>query len=94
MEYHQDRFDDFSLMIFKDEILVAVLPANKVANEVYSHQGLSYGSLVLQASIKLKDVIGVFEAVLEFLESQEITKLHIKLLPDIYHKYPSDELWL
>ncbi|MGA9639546.1 MAG: FemAB family protein, partial [Flavobacterium sp.] len=30
MEYHQDRFEDYSLMVFDNEKLVAVLPANRV----------------------------------------------------------------
>ena len=39
MEYHKDRFEDYSLMIFDNEKLVAVLPANKVGDVVFSHQG-------------------------------------------------------
>ena len=41
MEYHKDRFEDFSLMIFEGEKLVAVLPANRVGDIVFSHQGLT-----------------------------------------------------
>ena len=29
MDYHQDRFEDFSLMVYKNETLYALLPANK-----------------------------------------------------------------
>ena len=29
MDYHNDRFEDFSLMVYKDEKLYAVFPANK-----------------------------------------------------------------
>ena len=46
VEYHQDRFEDFSLLVFEDEKLKAVLPANIKENLVYSHQGLTYGGLV------------------------------------------------
>ena len=92
IEYHKDRFDDCSLMVFKNDSLVALLPANKINNDVHSHQGLTYGGLVLQANIKLNDVIGVLEAILQFLEAQQVTQLYIKQLPDIYHKYPSQEL--
>src|SRR5215216_754207 len=42
MEYHQDRFEDFSVLVFEGEKLKAVLPANKAENSVYSHQGLTY----------------------------------------------------
>ena len=34
MEYHQDRFDDYSLMIYDDEQLQAIFPANFSKNTV------------------------------------------------------------
>ena len=53
MDYHSDRFQDFSMMIFNEkENLVALLPANRVDDIVYSHQGLTYGVLVLTRKIK------------------------------------------
>ena len=51
MEYHKDRFQDYSLMVFDENKLVAVLPANRVEVEVFSHQGLTYGGLVLDQKI-------------------------------------------
>src|SRR4051794_12547716 len=68
MDYHKDRFEDYSLLVFKKEKLVAVLPANKVDREIYSHQGLSYGGVILNKDIKLKHVIGVFENLLKYLK--------------------------
>lgn len=92
MEYHNDRFEDFSLLIFKAEKLVSVLPANRVENTVYSHQGLTYGGLVYDKKAKFKEISEIFSAVLFFLSSEGIKNLQIKLLPKIYHKLPSDEL--
>jgi hypothetical protein len=43
MEYHEERFHDYSLLIFEEDKLIAVLPANRVSDTVYSHQGLTYG---------------------------------------------------
>ena len=44
MDYHSDRFSDFSLM-FHDEKhrLVAVLPANAEGDVLQSHLGLTFG---------------------------------------------------
>ena len=48
MEYHSDRFQDFSLLIFdENQNLKAILPANRVNDIVFSHHGLTYGGLVL-----------------------------------------------
>lgn len=92
MEYHQDRFEDFSLMVYKKEKLVALLPANRVGDEVYSHQGLTYGGLVLPKNIRFENVLQSFEMLLKFLHEQNITSLHIKEIPSIYHHLPSEEI--
>ncbi|OUL63524.1 GNAT family N-acetyltransferase [Flavobacterium sp. AJR] len=92
MEYHKDRFEDFSLLVFENEKLVSVLPANKVGNVVYSHQGLTYGGLVLMPVSKLYDTIFVFKAILEYLNKNDIGKLFFKDIPSIYCDYSSDEI--
>ena len=92
MDYHKDRFDDFSLMVFKDDMLYAVLPANLKGDIVYSHQGLTYGSFVLQVKAKLLDAFQAFKAMLQFLASEGITKLDIRVIPTFYNTIPSDEL--
>lgn len=91
MEYHSDRFMDHSLMIYKNEKLVAVLPANIKDNILYSHQGLTYGGLVFSKAIKFNQVLFIFKAVLEYLESHEVSELFLKTLPSFYSEYPNDE---
>lgn len=92
MEYHSDRFVDYSLMVFEGEKLVAVLPANQSGNEVFSHQGLTYGGLVYGEKMKQATVIQIFQGILNFLNARNISKLHIKMMPPMYCDKPSDEL--
>jgi hypothetical protein len=92
MEYHQHRFDDYSLMVYKNEKLVALLPANKVRDTVFSHQGLSYGGLLLSQKVKFETVLELYYEVLKFLNKNSITTFKLKLLPKIYTKLPSDEI--
>lgn len=92
MEYHKDRFEDYSLMVYDNEKLVAVLPANLVDTILYSHQGLTYGGLVYGEKMKLTAVIQVFKTILKYLNENKITKIQIKLLPAIYHNKPAEEL--
>lgn len=91
MEYHSDRFKDFSLLVFDGDTLIALLPAHRVENVLYSHYGLTYGGLIYSDKVKLSSVIIAFGAVLKYLNENAIDKLHVKLVPAIYHKYPSDE---
>lgn len=92
MEYHQDRFQDFSLLIFDGEKLVSVLPANKVDDKIISHQGLTYGGFVLSEKIKLEQFLEIFQAVLQFLNAKQIMKFDLKLIPSIYNTYFSEEI--
>ncbi len=92
MEYHRDRFEDFSLLIFKGKKVVALLPANRVGNEIHSHQGLTYGGLIYKENLKLASVIDVFLAVLKFLNQNQFSKINIKTIPNIYHRKPAEEL--
>jgi hypothetical protein len=93
LEYHQDRFEDFSLLIFDEKnLLKAILPANRVGENLYSHQGLTYGGLVLQQKSKFQEVIGMMKTILQFLQNQHIVSLQLKQLPTIYHESPSDEM--
>ncbi len=92
MEYHSDRFKDFSLLVFNKGKLISVLPANIVENEVFSHQGLTYGGFVLSPKTKFTEVLNSYKAVLVFLSSEGITKLHLKPIPKIYCSQPSDEI--
>lgn len=84
MDYHSDRFQDFSLMIYSDDELMALLPANKIDNEIYSHQGLTYGGLIYKPSLKIKEVISILKTVLEFLDENRIKTLLIKELPFVF----------
>lgn len=92
MDYHQERFHDFSLLIYKEKKLVALLPANKVEDKLYSHQGLTYGGLILKKDIGFKDVVEVLKVSFNYLLDNNFKSLYVSLLPNIYKTYPSDEI--
>jgi hypothetical protein len=92
MEYHSDRFDDFSLLIFEDAILVSILPANRIDDKIFSHQGLTYGGFVFSSTIKLGKVLEIVQFVLKFLDENKIKKLELKLIPSIYNAFFSEEI--
>ena len=55
MDYHAERFLDHSLMLYEEGRLAAVLPANMDAEGVLaSHDGLTYGGLVVAPTITLR----------------------------------------
>jgi hypothetical protein len=92
MEYHADRFTDCSLLIYKENEIFAVLPANAEGKKIYSHQGLTYGGLILAKKIKFKAVFELFKQLLVFLERNGFESLEIKNIPSFYNLLPAEEL--
>ena len=92
MEYHSDRFQEYSLLVFDKKKLVAVLPANRVGACVYSHQGLSYGSIVVNEDIRIKDYVFIFKEIMQFLKTNGVDYFELKLLPKIYNQSIADEI--
>ena len=92
MEYHRDRFEDFSLMFFDEtDKLIAILPANIKENILYSHQGLTFGGFLVDDKMKTETMLEIFELLKEFLKEQNIKKIVYKCIPYIYHLKPSEE---
>jgi hypothetical protein len=79
-------------MVFEEDQLISILPANKVGDTVFSHQGLTYGGFVFDNKIKLGEVIAITKDVLAFLHSVDITTFQLKLIPSIYTDYFSEEI--
>ena len=92
MEYHSDRFKDHSLLVYKNDELYALLPANKKGDVVYSHQGLTYGSFILQESAKLLYAFEAFKVLLQYLHENGVRTLDVRIIPTFYNRMPSDEL--
>ena len=92
MDYHTNRFEDFSLLLYKEGVLLALLPANRLATTLYSHQGLTYGGFIVGKNLKTSAYITLFTALLEYLEKQEFSRFILKKLPSFYENTPSDEI--
>lgn len=91
MDYHADRFDDNSFMFYHNGKLKAVLPANVAGDTLYSHQGLTYGGLLLDKKATVEDVLECFDSLNSWLRENGISKVVYKALPWIYQQYPSEE---
>ena len=92
MEYHKDRFEDYSLVVLDGEKWVAILPANVVGNEIFSHQGLSYGSVAIKNDVRIQEYLNIIREIMLHLFHKNIDFINFKLLPKIYNKFLSDEL--
>lgn len=92
MDYHKDQFTDFSLMVYENEKLIACFPANSNANnQIISHQGLTYGGIVITTSLRLNKYLKIFREILHFLHHNFITTIYYKSIPCFYTTHPSEE---
>lgn len=91
MDYHSDRFKDYSLLIYRKGKLLCLLPANKDDSILYSHQGLTYGGLIMSVKITVEDTLAVFDFMNNFLRSEKFKKVVYKPIPLIYHLNPAQE---
>ena len=91
MEYHHDRFRDYSLLIFEQKHLLAIFPLNAASSTVYSHAGLTYGGIIISGRVKIHLYLRLFEAVINYLRQKGFAKLLYKTLPYIFHQSPTQE---
>jgi hypothetical protein len=94
MEYHKDHFQDCSLIFSEGDKMLGVLPANwdEEDKTIYSHQGLTYGGLILHTEVKAVQVMQMIDESIElYREKYHATRMIYKPVPYIYHRYPAQE---
>jgi hypothetical protein len=92
MEYHADRYRDFSLLFFDGRgKLKAVMPANVADNTFFSHGGLTFGGVVSGVKMKMSTMLEIFDALGRFLRENGVRRLIYKAVPHIYHRMPAEE---
>lgn len=93
MDYHSDRFHDYSWLAYKGDRILALFPGN-LDNDgtLHSHQGLTYGGWLLPpAHLNGADLLDIFALALKTWKSEGIKSLEYKTIPFIYHTQPSQE---
>lgn len=92
MEYHSDRFTDHSMLIYDDnDRLFALIPASISGDKICSHGGLSFGRVVLPAKSAVSKVTEIFDLLISYFKSINISVFEYKRMPDIYTAIPSQE---
>lgn len=91
MDYHRDRFSDYSLLFYKKGKLYALLPANFDGDTLWSHQGLTYGGLITNTHATTAEVCTLFEELNAYLHDHGIRHVVYKAMPWIYQQLPAEE---
>ena len=91
MDYHKERFLDHSLMISKNNKIIALFPANEQDKQIFSHSGLTFGSLIMSFDLKATEVLEIFNLIIDYYRALGFSTIIYKAIPNIFHQYPSDE---
>ena len=91
MDYHHDRFEDHSIVVYRQNKLYALLPANISHDVLYTHQGLTFGGLIVNEHFTAADSIIVFKLINTYLRNEGIRKVVYKAIPWLYHQQPAEE---
>ncbi len=95
--YHPgDRFLDHSLIIEKKEQIKALFPAVDVTSQgtrsLISHQGSSYGGIIVKRDLSIRDSYDYVEAILEHARQAGFARIQMTLPPAIYQSRVSNYL--
>jgi hypothetical protein len=93
MEYHADRFPDFSAIAYVDGEAAVLLPATKAADSarVASHAGLTFGGFVLAKDLRSETAIAAVDAICEALKGWGAEGLTVKPVPLAFCEAPSQD---
>ena len=91
VDYHANRFEDSSLILTDDSGIIALMPANKVGNEIVSHGGLTYGGLIFAKKFSAEKMLDAVGILIETIQGWGIKSLIYKSVPYIFHDQPCDE---
>jgi hypothetical protein len=91
MDYHADRFHDYSLMFFCKGRLLAVLPAHVDGDTLYTHRGLTYGGLLMSEQLTIAQTMTLFRELNDKLHAEGLKHVCYKAIPWIYHRLSAEE---
>lgn len=91
LSYHpENRFEDFSVMLYNKSKLIGVIPACLIREEkmlFYSHGGSTFGGLILDnKNYKGNIVIDILDKLEEYLSGFNISKIILKITSNIFCK--------
>ena len=91
MDYHSDRFTNYSLMFYVGDRLLAVLPAHAVGDTLCTHRGLTYGGLLMSVRLTIAETVTLFRELNDMLRAAGFRHVSYKAIPWIYHRLSADE---
>ncbi|MGD1006980.1 MAG: GNAT family N-acetyltransferase [Ignavibacteriaceae bacterium] len=89
LSYHpKDRFEDASLVVKKDNQILALFPAVVIKRDglkiLSSHSGASYGGFIYKQNLNLKEAFELVESLLNYAKDLKCDRIQLTPPPMIY----------
>lgn len=91
MDYHEDRFEDASLVFAQNGSVLALLPANLNDRTLYSHAGLTFGGVITDNRMRVELMLSIFDELRRAAARLGADRVVYKAIPHIYHRLPAEE---
>ncbi len=95
LSYHQDRFEDCSLIACDEkQQLLAVFPAALLPSDksvVMSHPGITFGGVLVSEKCRGEAMVRLVRAICSHYAEKGIVRLLYKAVPHIYHRIPAQD---
>lgn len=92
LNYHKDKFQDYSLMFKVKNKIVAILPAVIVDKKLISHLGASYGGLIYKENLKMEILIEIKNVLNNICKQNNIESIEMRFPYSIVSKNYFDKL--
>lgn len=89
--YHEARFNDVSVLIYKKKRVVAIFPANIFDTTIFSHSGLTYAGIIFLKDVGCKAMLDIFDALKAHYKDLGAVDLVYKCIPSVFTRYPAEE---
>jgi hypothetical protein len=86
MEYHSERFNDFSICFWNGNTLVAIVPGNADGKSWHSHQGLTFGGLITSKS-DLFERVSFINLMHNFLMNEGFNSSSMTVAPNSFYPH-------
>lgn len=91
LDYHGDRFEDCSLMAYKNEKLCGVFPAARINREIISHPGTTVGGFVYNDNVRGEDIASLLGLLKQYHKWQNVI---YKATPIEFQRHAvQDDIW-
>jgi len=95
MDYHSHIFTDHSLLVYQDNKLKAVLPANEKEGVLHSHQGLTYGGWIIAPRVPAEDLDNIFVLMENYAKEHGFKEIQYKHKPFVFDSHLNDtDAWI